>query len=97
MTKVFEDVNNLFKTNQLVLDLNKTHYLQFNTKNNRDYDLKLNYQGTNIASSSTTKFSGLTIDDTLSWKAHIDQVMPERNTACFILRTIHGVMSPEAL
>ena len=65
MSKIFEDVNNWFKINQLVLNLNKTHYLQFNTKNNRNYDLKLNYQATNIASSSTTKFLVLTIDDTL--------------------------------
>ena len=59
--------------------------------------VKLNYQGTNIASSSTTKFLGLTIDDTLLCKAHIDHVMPKLNTACFVLRTIHGVMSPETL
>ena len=64
MSKIFEDVNNWFKINQPVLNL-KTHYLQFNTKNNRNYDLKLNYQATNIASSSTTKFLVLTIDDTL--------------------------------
>ena len=32
MSKIFEDVNNLFKINKLVLNLNKTHYLQFNTK-----------------------------------------------------------------
>ena len=96
MSKIFEDVNNWFKINQPVLNL-KTHYLQFNTKNNRDCDLKLNHQGTNIASSSTTKFLGLTIDDTLLWKAHIDQVMPKLNIACFILRTVHGVMSLEAL
>ena len=97
MSKIFEDVNNWFKINHLVLNLNKTHYLQFNTKNNRDYNLNLNYQGINIAKSSVTKFLGLTIDDTLSWKAHIDQVMPKLNTACFILRAIHSVMSLETL
>ena len=32
MSKIFEDVNNWFKINQLVLNLNKTHYLQFNKK-----------------------------------------------------------------
>jgi hypothetical protein len=43
MDKVFGDINNWFRINQLVLNYNKTHYLQFNTRNSRDYDLKLNY------------------------------------------------------
>ena len=41
-------------------------------KNSWDYDLKLNYQGNYIKSSSNTKFWGLIIDDSLSWKAHTD-------------------------
>jgi len=33
------------KVNQLILNYNKTHYLQFNMKNSWEHDLKLNYQG----------------------------------------------------
>ena len=61
--KIFGDINNWLKKNQLVLNYNKTHYLQFNMKNSKDYDLKLNYQGNYIKSSTNTKFSGLIIDD----------------------------------
>jgi len=61
--KIFGDINKRFKTNQLVLNYNRTHFLQFNTKNSRDYDLKLNYQGNYVKSSSNTKFLGLIIDD----------------------------------
>ena len=43
--RIFGDVNNWLKVNQLILNYNKTHYLQFNMKNGRGYDLKLNYQG----------------------------------------------------
>ena len=67
--KLFGDINNWFKINQLVLNYNKTYYLQFNTKNSKDYDLKLNYRGNYIKSSANTKFLGLIIDDSLSWKA----------------------------
>ena len=42
--KIFGCINNWFKVNQLILNYNKTHYLQFNMKNSWDYDLKLNYQ-----------------------------------------------------
>jgi hypothetical protein len=30
--QILEDINNWFKINQLVLNYNKTHYLQFNIK-----------------------------------------------------------------
>jgi len=83
IAKIFGDINNWFKVNQLILNYNKTHYLQFNTKNSWDYDLKLNYQGNYIKSSSNTKFLGLISDDSQSWKGHIDQMMSKLNTACF--------------
>jgi len=94
---IFRDINNWFKVNQLILNYNKTHNLQFNTKNSWDYDLKLNYQGNYFKNSSNTKFWGLIIDDSLSWKAHIDQMMSKLNTACFVIRTIQAIMSPKTL
>jgi len=95
--KIFGDINNWFKVNQLILNYNKTHYIQLNTKNSWDYDLKLNYQANYVKSSSNTKFLCLIIDDALSWKAHIDQMMSKLNTACFVIRTIQAIMSPETL
>jgi len=83
--KIFGEINDWFKINHLILNYNKTHSLQFNTKNSRDYDLKLNCQGHCVKSSSNTKFWGLIIDDSLSWKAHIDQMMSDLNMACFAI------------
>ena len=93
--KIFGDINDWFKVNHLILNYNKTHYLQFNTKNSCDYDLKLNYQGNYVTSSSNTKFWVLIIDDSLSWNAHIDQMMYKLNTACFLIRMIQAIMSQE--
>jgi len=95
--KIFWGINNWFKVNQLVLNYNKTHYLQFNMKNIWDYDVKLNYQGNYVTSSSNRKFLRLIIDDSLSWKAHTDQMMSKLNTACFVIQTIQAIMSPETL
>jgi len=95
--KIFWDINNWFKVNQLILNYNKTYYLQFNTKNSWDYYLKLNYQGNYVTSSSNTVFLGLIIDDSLSWKAHIDKMMSKLNTGCFVIWTIQAIMSPETL
>jgi len=93
--KIFGDINNWFKINQLVLNYNKTHYLQFNMKTSKDYDLKLNYQGNYIKSSTNTKFLALIIDASLSWKAHIDQIMSKLNIACFVIQMIQAMMSQE--
>ena len=95
--KIFQDVNKWFKVNQLALNYNKTQYLQFNTKNSMDYTLKLNFKGNYVKNSPQTKFLGLTIDDTLSWKAHIDHIMSKLNTACFVVRMIQPIMSSETL
>jgi hypothetical protein len=83
--KLFGDINNLFKINQLVLNYDKTHYLKFNTKNSWNYDLKLNYRGNYVKSSSNTKYFGLIIDDSLSWKAHRDQMMSILNIVFFVI------------
>ena len=97
LNKIFGDINNWFKINQLALNYNKTHYLQFNMKNSRDYVLKLNYQGNYVKRSTNTKFWGLIIDDTLSWKAYIEKMMSKLNSACFVIWTVQAIMSQETL
>ena len=59
--------------------------------------MKLNYQGNYIKISTNTKFLGSIIDDSLLWKAHIDQMTSKLNTACFIIQTIQAMMSQETL
>ena len=97
LQRVPQNMNNWFKVNQLTLNYNKTNFLQFNMKNSWDCELKLNYQGNCIKSPSNTKFLVLTIDDSLSQKAHIDQMMSKLNTACFVIRTLQAIMSLETL
>jgi hypothetical protein len=97
INKIFKNINYWFKLNQLVLNYNKTHYIQFNMKNSREYVLKLNYQGNYIKSPPHTKFLGMIIDDSLSWKAHINQMMSKLNTACFVIRKLQAIMSTETL
>jgi len=87
----------LVQNKPISINYNKTHYLQFNMKNINDHDLKLNYQGNYIKSSTNTKFLGLIIDDSLSWQAHIDQMKSKLNTACFVIWMIEAMMSQETV
>jgi hypothetical protein len=50
-----------------------------------------------ITNVNSTKFLGLIIDSTLSWKNHVDELTPKLNKACYIIRTLTFLRSPEAL
>ena len=48
-----------------------------------------------ITTINCTKFLGLMIDSTLSWKDHIIEITPKLNKACYVIRTF--LRSPEIL
>ena len=77
--------------------MDKTHYLQFITKTGQIGDLETHYEDNQITAVNTIKFLGLIIDPTLSWKQHIDCIIPRLNTACFAIRQVKPYMALEAL
>ena len=50
-----------------------------------------------ITNINSTKFLGLIIDSTLSWKDHITELTPKLNKACSVIRTLTFPRSPEVL
>jgi hypothetical protein len=63
-----KDINKWFTTNLLSLNADKTQYMQFVTKSSSLIDLHVKYKNKEIANTSNTKFLGLTMDNTFSWK-----------------------------
>lgn len=57
----------------------------------------ISYDNKHITEISSIKFLGLIIDDTLSWKNHIDQFMSKLSSACYAVRTVKAVMTQETL
>jgi hypothetical protein len=45
-----------------------------------------------ITNASVIKFLGLTINDTLSWKQHIEQLLNKMCTTCYALRNINHIV-----
>ena len=86
--QTFQDINTWFKANLLTLNLNKTQYLEFRTKNYYNVNTQMKYDQECLTSASEIKFLGLTIDDTLSWKQHIEPVLNKMCTACYALRNV---------
>ena len=95
--QTFQDINTWFRVNLFILNLNKTQYLEFRSKNYYNVKTQIKYDQECITSASETKFLGLTIDDTLSWKQHIEQVLNKMCNACHALRNIKHIVPIDTL
>ena len=73
-----------FNSNLLTLNLIKTHYIEFRTKNYYQVQTKVQYEHENVVTSTETKFLGLIIEETLSWKQHIDAIAVKLCSACYV-------------
>jgi len=97
VNQTFQDVNIWFKVSFLALNFNKTQYLEFKTKNFYNVDTQIKYDQECITNASEIKFLGLTIEDTLSWKLHIEQVLNKMCTAYYALRNIKQIVPLDTL
>ena len=97
INQTFQGTNTWFNVNLLTLNFNKTQYLEFRTKNYYNVNTQINYDQKCITNATEIKFLGLIIDDTLSWKQHVEQVISKMSTACYALRNIKHVVSLDTL
>ena len=68
-----EILNEWFCLNKLSLNLQKTSYMIFRKKNQKE-DCNIMINGTALQRVYSTRFLGVVIDDALTWKKHIDIV-----------------------
>jgi hypothetical protein len=86
--KILQDINKWFTTNLLSLNAEKTQYKYFETKTSSLIYLHVVYKSKEIANTSNTTFLRLTLDNTFSWKNHIDKIVPKLSSACFTVRAV---------
>jgi hypothetical protein len=55
------------------------------------------YKNKEIANTCNTKFLGLTMDNTFSWKNHIDTIVPKLSSDYFAVRAVKPFLSHESL
>jgi hypothetical protein len=70
---MFLQLNEWFDSNLLSLNYDKTQYVHFTPKGTFFHDSIIGYNNKFISVSTNTEFLGMIIENTLSWKAHIDQ------------------------
>ena len=97
MNRNIVNINKWFKSNSLSLNIDKTYFLQFHVKSNHINDLQVHHEDKQISEVQTIKFLGLVIDSILSWRQHIDGMIPKLNKACFAIRLVKPFMSLEAM
>jgi hypothetical protein len=79
--RVLSHISKWFAANKLALNLDKINIIKFLTINVPQCPLSIEYNDKYIEESAQTKFLGLQIDNHLSWKNHIDQLIPKLSGA----------------
>jgi hypothetical protein len=69
----------------------------FVNKNSSSINLNVVHRNKKVANTCTTKFLGLTPENTLSWKTLIDTILPKLSSATFVIRTVKPFLSQDSL
>jgi hypothetical protein len=94
---VFEQVSEWFNVNLLLLNFDKTYFMQIITISSSTIDMNIEYDNKSVTNITNTKFLVIIIDNILSWKSHIDQIIPKLNAACYEIRVVKPFMSQDNL
>ena len=97
MVTAFNCVNKWFKVNLLSIYVDKTHYIQFKTKNKPTFDINIVCDNNSITPVTDIKFLGIYLQDSINWSCHIEYIIPKLSSACYIMRSIKPFMSLNTL
>jgi len=90
---VIQILQKWFHNNLLFLNFEKTQFLQFLTKNTNATKLHLTYNNVQLSNTEHSKFLGLIINNRLSWKSHIDLMIPKLNTSAYVIRSLKQLLN----
>jgi hypothetical protein len=94
---VFNNFNEWVRSNLMFLNIEKTHFLQFRTKNIHKINLNITLAEEYITNTTNIKFLGLIIDKNLSWKCHIEQALIKLSSACYAMKVVTPLKAEETL
>jgi hypothetical protein len=67
------------------------------TFSSRNTDLLINYGNVNVTSRFEVKFLGLTLDNLLNWKVHIDNIFSKLSKSSYTIRILKQTLSQDIL
>ena len=96
-TSFLNNINSWFRNNLLLLNLNKTQYLECRTKKNCTTNNLTQNINKNLLTVTNIKFLGLTIDYTLSWHPHINTLLKRLASISYAFRSLKYTLQKETL
>jgi hypothetical protein len=97
VNQTFKNVNTWFNSNLLQLSYNKTHHVEYRTKDYYQIQTKVQYKNNIIPNFKMTKFLGLIIDETLTWNQHIEFTTTKLCSACYAIRNLKHIVPQSTL
>jgi hypothetical protein len=94
---VFKTIRMWFNSNLLSLNFDTAYYMEFLTKNKSLNKINIEHDNKMIIQTNFVKFLGITVDNTLSWKQHVDTITSKLNKACYIIRRTKLYLSHNVL
>jgi hypothetical protein len=81
----------------LSLNYIKTQFIQFRTINSLKVQLDISYNDKYIIHDTNTRFLGITIDGSLSWKHHTEGLEIKLSRACYAIRSLRPFISRKSI
>ena len=97
INKILQHIHECFDANVIYLNWEKTHFMQFSTKNNSFSNFDIIYKDKKLTTVNSIKFLGLTSDNSLSWKKHIEAIVPKLCAATFAIRVVQSFLPLDSL
>jgi hypothetical protein len=97
LTFSFEQLNAWFSINLLSLNYDKTQYVHFRINNSLIPQVDISFKNRYIVNDTITRFLGITIDSSLSWKNHTDELTVKLSKAYYAVRSLRPFVSHESL
>ena len=85
-----------FDANLISLNWEKTHFMQFTIKNNFFNNFDIIYKDKKLTTVDSIKF-GLTLNNLLSFKKHIETIVPKLSAATVAMRVVQSFLSLDSL
>ena len=96
INNVFSQLSKWFDDNLLILNYEKT-LCPFTLNGTVLHEAPVGYNSNFNSDSTSTMLLGVIIENTLSWKVHIDHLLPKLCMACYSVRTTKPFMCQENL
>jgi hypothetical protein len=95
--KILQHKQKCFNTNLISINWEKTYLMHFLTNNNPLNHFDILYKDKEVTTVDSVKFLGLTLDSSLSWKKHVEAVIPKLSAPTFSIRVVQPLLSLDSL